>query len=312
MSTSPIHMRDAFIDRLYEFAKKDPDVVFISADFGAPALDRFREDLSGQFIHSGISEQHMIDMAGGLAISGKKVYTYAMAPFISLRCLEQVKCSLSMMELPVTILSVGIGLGYADSGPTHYTMEDFACLRSFPNVEVWTPGDSITALAIAELTYEQPALRYIRMDRSPLADVHTGPPSSWLDDGFAEVKSGGDVCIVSCGYMLHQALQAHARLKEEGIDCGIVDLFRVKPIDGSKLAVVLAGYKRIITVEEQVLSGGLGSAVLEILNDAGKPVPVHRMGLADRYYFENGGRDRLLEIAEISPDHIYEAVQGAG
>ena len=112
MSSTPIPMRDVFIDRLYELGSKDRDVVFISADFGAPALDRFREDLSGQFIHSGIAEQHMIDMAGGLAIAGKKVYTYGMAPFISLRCLEQVKCSLSMMELPVTILSVGVGLGY--------------------------------------------------------------------------------------------------------------------------------------------------------------------------------------------------------
>lgn len=304
-------MRDAFIDRLFDLGRADRDVVFISADFGAPSLDRFREKLPGQFIHSGISEQHMIDMAGGLAIAGKKVYTYAMAPFISLRCLEQVKCTLGMMELPVTILSVGVGLGYADSGPTHYTMEDFACLRSFPNMEVWTPSDGITALAIADLTYEKPALRYLRLDRSPLADVNTNPSPDWIDDGFSEVAAGEDVCIVSCGYMIHKALEAHARLKEEGIACGVVDLFRAKPLDGSKLADALGRYKRIVTVEEQVLAGGLGSVLLETLNDAGHLIPIHRMGLADRYYFENGGRDHLLDIANVSPDHIYDAVKQA-
>ena len=103
--------RDVFIDTIFEAAKKDKNVIFISADFGAPSLDKFREQLPNQFIHSGISEQHMIDMAAGLSLSGHKVFVYAMAPFITLRCLEQIKCSLAMMSLPVTILAVGVGLG---------------------------------------------------------------------------------------------------------------------------------------------------------------------------------------------------------
>ena len=135
--------RDAFINKVFELAEKDPSVYFISADFGAPALDQFREQLPDQFIHAGISEQNMIDVAAGLALDGNKVYVYAMAPFITLRCYEQLKCSLAMMNLPVTVIAVGPGLGYADAGPTHYLTEDFACLRALVQCELYSASDSI-------------------------------------------------------------------------------------------------------------------------------------------------------------------------
>ena len=103
----------------------------------------------------------MIDMAAGLALSGKKIYVYAMSPFITLRCLEQIKCSLAMMNLPVTVLSVGPGLGYADAGPTHYSNEDIACLRSIAGVQLYSASDSVVTKAIASLTLDNPKLRII-------------------------------------------------------------------------------------------------------------------------------------------------------
>ena len=165
--------RDVFIDVIYEAALKDKDVFFISADFGAPSLDKFRENLPKQFIHSGISEQHMIDMSAGLALSGKKVYVYAMAPFITLRCLEQIKCSLAMMDLPVTIIAVGVGLGYADAGPTHYLTEDIACMRSIVGLEIYSASDEYTTKFIAKKTLEDPKLRVVRLERHPLANIYT-------------------------------------------------------------------------------------------------------------------------------------------
>ena len=126
--------RDVFIDEIHAAARRDPAICFISADFGAPALDGYRAALPGQFIHAGISEQGTIDLAAGLALAGRKVYVYAMAPFITLRCMEQLKCTLAVMELPVTVIAVGVGLGYADSGPTHYTTEDLACMRALASV----------------------------------------------------------------------------------------------------------------------------------------------------------------------------------
>ena len=192
--------RDILIDKIYEMALKDKDIYFISADFGAPALDRLRDDLPEQFLHAGISEQNMIDVAAGLALSHKKVYVYAMGPFITLRCLEQLKCSLAQMNLPVTVISVGLGLGYADAGPTHYITEDLACLRSIVNFEVYTPSDLSTVLELAELTNRKPALRVLRLDRNAVENRYGQGVS--VDTGFAELKKGDRVGIFSCGYIL--------------------------------------------------------------------------------------------------------------
>jgi len=214
--------RDILIDKIYEMALKDKDIYFISADLGAPALDRLRDDLPEQFIHAGISEQNMIDVAAGLALSGKKVYVYAMGPFITLRCLEQLKCSLAQMNLPVTVISVGLGLGYADAGPTHYITEDLACLRAIVNFEVYTPSDLSTVVELAELINKKPALRVLRLDRNAVEDIHTQGIS--VDTGIVELKKGKQIGILSCGYVLQRILKNWAEVTNE-LDIVLVDVF---------------------------------------------------------------------------------------
>lgn len=303
--SEPVYQRDVFISEIFAAAKKDNDIIFVSADFGAPALDKFRKDLPKQFIHSGISEQHMVDMAAGLALSGKKVYIYAMAPFVTLRCLEQIKCSLALMSLPVTILAVGVGLGYADAGPTHYLTEDIACMRSIVGMEVASPCDKESTRAIARLTIAQPALRLVRMERHPLSSIY-GRGEFEPASGFYEVVPGAGVCVMSYGHLLHRALRVKRNM--DGTKFGVIDLFRVKPLS-VKLIEVLERYQSIITVEEQCLSGGFGSAVLEFMADNGLRLPVQRLGLRERYYFENGGREQLLDQAGVSDRDIKRAVE---
>jgi len=311
MSDKPLFPRDVFIDQLYEAAQKDRDIYIISADFGAPALDRFRDDLPGQFIHSGISEQHMIDMAAGMALCGKKVYAYAMAPFISLRCYEQIKAALSLMELPVTLLSVGVGVAYADAGPTHYITEDIACLRALNGMEVLTTCDPESSIEVAKLTLTKPALRYVRLDRDPQGPVYGGDFSASLDAGLHEIHAGDDVCIVSSGFMMQRALAARDELAKDGLNVGVVDLFRIKPIDFEVFNKVCGKYKAIVTLEEQGLEGGFGSAVLETVSDHGVAASVIRMGLPERYFFENGGRNHILDSNGLSVGDISDKVRKA-
>ncbi len=137
--------RDIFLDEVNKKLENDKDIYVMSADFGAASLDITRDRFKENFIHCGISEQAMFDIGTGLALEKKKVITYAMGPFISLRALEQIKCGPAMMNLPMTILSVGIGLGYADAGPTHYATEDFACLRAIGGTSIYTASDNIIA-----------------------------------------------------------------------------------------------------------------------------------------------------------------------
>jgi len=308
MTDKPLFPRDVFIDELYEAASKDKDIVIISADFGAPALDRFRDDLPDQFIHSGISEQHMIDMAAGMALCGKKVYAYAMAPFLSLRCYEQIKAALSLMDLPVTLLSVGVGVGYADAGPTHYITEDLACLRALNGMEVVTTCDPESSREVARLTLSKPALRYIRLDRDPELPVYNGDFSSAIDAGMHELHSGDDVCLVTSGYLMGRALATKNQLAEQGINAGVIDLFRIKPLNGGALRKILGRYKYVVTLEEQGLDGGFGSAVLEAVNDHGISTSIKRLGLPERYFFENGGRNYILDNNGLSVGDISKAV----
>jgi transketolase len=302
-------MRDVVVDAVYEAARRDRNVFFLSADLGAAALDRFRAELPGQFVHTGISEQHMIDLAAGLALSGKTVFCYAMASFLTARCYEQLKCALAAMRLPVTLIAVGVGCGYDDAGPTHYTLEDVACLRALAGIEILSPADAEATAGVVRLALEQPGLRALRLERPALPQVYGGRFAAALPAGLAEVAPGEDVCLVSSGYLLHRALAVRERLQGEGLVPGVVDLFRVKPIDGRALARVLGRYRAVVTVEEQFLPGGVGSAVLEACADAGLLMPVRRLGLPERYPFENGGRDHLLERAGLGVDDVAAAVR---
>ena len=163
--------RDAFINVITKKLETDKTIFFLSADFGAAALDGLREKFPNNFIHCGISEQAMLDVASGLALEGNKVFVYAMAPFISLRSIEQTKCGAGLMNLPICLISVGIGLGYADAGPTHYSTEDFACFRSIVGSSIYTPSDVNTAKMIAEDMLNVPKFSYVRLDREVLKNL---------------------------------------------------------------------------------------------------------------------------------------------
>lgn len=293
-------LRDAFIDELYYEAKKDKDIFFISADFGAPALDKFRNDLGGQFIHSGISEQHMIDMAAGLALSGKKVFTYAMAPFITLRCIEQIKCSLAMMNLPVTIISVGGGLSYADAGPTHYSNEDIGCMRSLVGIEINSPSDNISASKLVKETLQNPKLRLVRLDRAPLKTIYNDDFD--ISNGYKIINEGNnDKCVITYGYLLHKILNSD---KFDSIkNTSIIDLQTIKPFP-KNLIRILNQFKTIITYEEHCKDGGFGSAVGEVLLDNSISTSLKRMYLDEMYFFENGGREYLLDKYGLSIDKL--------
>jgi transketolase len=302
--------RDVIIDEIYDFAEKNRDVFFMSADFGAPSLDKFRLNLPNQFIHSGISEQHMIDMAAGLALDGNKVYVYAMAPFITLRCLEQIKCSLAMMNLPVTILGVGLGLGYADAGPTHYLNEDIAIMNSIVNLNISSPSDVNSTKFIAQQTIENPKLRYIRMEKNNLHDIY--PLSYNFDkEGYEKINNidTNDICILSYGYMTHKAIEAQKKLSSENIEVSIYDIINIKPLSDSLIREI-SKYKKIITVEEQTLNGGFGSIIINALMRNGiSNKNIKCLGLDDKYYFQNGGREFLLDQSGLSADSIYKTVK---
>jgi len=302
-----IGMRDAFFDALYEIFRKDENAVFITADNGAPTLDKFADDMPDQFYTVGIAEQQLIGMACGMAFEGKKVYTYAIAPFITLRCYEQNKLDMCAMNLPIVNIGVGRGYAYDIMGPTHHTVEDITIMRALPNLTIHNPADSVAAKALARISYENPSPQYIRFDRAGTPEVYTDREANF-DDGVIELEYGEDICIIATGIMVAQALQVRERLQALGLRVGVIDLCRLKPINTEVLFKYLSGVSNVVTLEEHLLAGGMGSAIAEIFIDEGVSIPTLRIGQNDRFVFDLGGREEIWRLYGLDVDGITNRV----
>lgn len=286
---SAVDMRDAFFLRLYDIARRDPAIVVLSNDFGAPSLDRFRADLPGQFVNAAISEQNMISMAAGMAMAGRKPVVYSIASFLTLRALEQVKVDICVMGAKVMLVGVGCGYAYSVDGPTHHATEDIAIMRALSGMTVWSPSESRVAGAMADLVSDLPGPAYLRFDRGRWP----GLGAFDLTHGLRVLGEGEQVAIIATGIMTHRALAVAETLRRSGVACRVVDLLRLSPPDRGGLLAALAGAGRVVTIEEQAAPGGLGGLVAEFMADEGLLRPLLRLAIDPALVFAYGDRDRL-------------------
>ena len=296
--------RDVFINKVAEHISRNPNTYFLSADFGAPALDKLRKSFPSNFIHCGISEQAMIDMATGMALEGKKIFAYAMAPFISLRAIEQAKCGPGLMNLPICLMSVGVGLGYADAGPTHYANEDYACTRAIVGSTIYTAADAQTAEMVAFELIKHPQFSYVRLDREPLPNIMGDITRKDVKEGYritGECRYSS-IALISHGRMVHTCMEM--QLKEPS-KYFVVDLFRSKPFPTNLHKCIPC--KGVVVVDEQTPSGNLASAVFEGFSKNGYYPKIVSRCLPERYIFENGGREYLLNQNGLSEKSIADA-----
>ena len=301
--------RDVFIQALYEKALVDKDIVFISADMGAPTLDQWAENLGDQFIAAGISEQNAINVAAGMAKEGKKVFVYMMASWFA-RCYEQIRYSCAMANNAITILGNGVALGYAPSGPAHEPNEDMALARTLLGIEVYSPSNENSTFQLVNLCLEKTQLRYIRLERSFDKEIkdftYTVENSSKVllrSSCYSQEK----IAIISSGYLLGRAKKVFDSLKDS-YDIKLIDLWRIKPLDSKNLSKILTDRTHIVTLEEQTLDAGFGSAICEFLFDNKLNPSVKRIGLPEYYIFENGTRDHLLDTNGLSFENIKDEV----
>lgn len=304
MTNSTIAMRDAFLDRLYDLAKEDRNIILVSADMGAPSIERFRRDLSSQYVNVGVAEQNMIMVAVGLTLGGKKVFTFTIGPFATARCFEFTKVDISLMNLPITIIGVGAGFSYDGDGPTHYTTEDVSIMRALPHMQILSPCDSIAAAKFADVAYGSNSPTYVRLDRQEVPEIYASSDS--FEEGFKELKPGNEICIVATANMVHNALKISERFAQQGRSIGVVDLFRLKPI-GEQFKRLLTKYKTIVSLEEHLLDGGMGSILAEIITDDRLPITLKRIGL-DRYVYAYG-RKNIQKLCGIDEDAIVTAIE---
>lgn len=299
-----VDLRDAFFDALYEMARQDRDVLFLTADMGAYSLERFRKELPRQFINVGIAEQNLVSVAAGMALSGKRVFIYSIVPFITQRCFEQVKIDLCVMHLPVTFIGAGPGLCYASDGATHHSTEDVALMRALPGLTILNPCDQFSAAGAARIGYTHDGPVYVRIDKGIQPQRHG--PATHFGQGAFMLKQGSDLMIVATGIMTHKAFELAGMLAANDIDAGIIDLFRIKPLNEAFLLNAVKGVKGLVTLEEHSLIGGIGSAVGELLIDADFPLPMKRYGVPDAYCTRCGDREWLHKFFEMDVATVLE------
>ena len=305
-SASDIDIRDAFFDEVYTIASKDPNVIFLTADMGAFSLAKFKEDLSSQYINVGVAEQNLVSIAAGLALGGKKVFIYSIAPFVTQRCYEQIKIDLSCMRLPVTIIGSGPGITYSSDGPTHHAIQDIAIMRALPEMTILNPSDPVTAAAAARISYKSDGPVYVRIDKGKLPLLYDNEED--FSDGLALLKAGRDLMIIATGVMVHQAFKVADELAKNSIDAGIIDLYRIKPINEELLLSVIEQSNRIISLEEHSIVGGIGSAIGEILVDNEKALPLKRIALADKNCVGYGDRDWMHSFYGLDVNSITKMI----
>ena len=308
-------MRDAFIGTLCDRMEADESIFFLTADLGAPALDRIRDEFPGRFINVGIAEQNLINVATGLALEGFNVYTYAIAPFITMRAYEQARVSLAVSSqvrpVNVTMIGLGGGVSYVVSGPTHHCLEDLAIMRLLPNMSVYCPSDWVVAEQLADHTRTTAGPKYIRFDGKALPALYADPAAIDLHKGFVQLASGVDICLVSTGFMTHRAL----KISQELPGVAVIDLFSLKPCNETELAAALFPYRHVITMEEAFINnGGLDSLVTKVVREHELVCRQHPIGFNDRYVFELGSRDHLHAINtmdEVAVIAMIDRLRGA-
>lgn len=312
MSVKPIAMRDAFLDRIWQAMGEDESIFFTTADFGSPVLDKIREQYPDRFANVGIAEQNLINVSAGLAIEGYKVFAYAIAPFITMRCYEQIRVNLALLSvvrpMNVNLIGVGAGYSYVVSGPTHQCYEDLSIMRALPNVRIYSPADHIATAAIFDECVAHSGPKYLRLDAQVLPVLYNNRTPD-LHHGFEVHQGGGHICMVATGYMMHTALQIAGRLGKAGIAVGVIDLFNITGFDEAALLAILKKYQGIVTMEEGFRGrGGLDAMMLNLAATSGVNAPILNIGVEGGYRFELGTRIELHEQVGIGVEVAYNKI----
>jgi transketolase len=303
-------MRKKALDSVYELAKVDDRVIFLGSDLGPDVLINMKKEMPDRFFMEGVSEQHIIGMAAGLAMEGFIPYVNTIATFITRRCYEQVALDLCLQDLPVRLIANGGGVVYAPLGPTHLAVEDIAIMRALPNMAVVAPCDADEMKRFMSSTLNWPHPIYIRLGKG--GDKVVSEEKFGFEMGKAILmREPGEGLIISTGVMTQLAIEAAEKLNQEGIACGVLHVHTIKPLDELQLSKLLPHVKAVVTVEEHTRIGGLGSAVLEFTNDnmPEQSSKIMRIGIPDQFAKQYGSQESLLNHWGITVENLVNSMK---
>lgn len=297
-------MRDSFIQRLYELACDNPKIMLLTGDLGFGVFNTFSERLPKQFLNVGVAEQSLIGVATGLALEGKIPFVYSLANFPTLRCLEQIRNDACYHDANVKIVSMGGGFSYGALGMSHHATEDLSILRALPNMTIVAPSDDWEAAEATSALVKTSGTCYLRLDKTSAKANHHPAESFRLGKG-RQLRDGDDITLISTGGILVEALQAARILSLQDIECRVVSLHTLKPLDEELILDAVSNTGGLITIEENTVDGGLGGAISEFcLENQAIPSTFGRIGLRNCFSSIVGSQDYLRSKYQMDSSYI--------
>ena len=295
----------AFINQLCALAEQDERIWLLCGDLGYSVIDTFADRFPSRYLNVGVAEQNMTGVAAGLALEGKNVFTYSIANFPIMRCMEQIRNDVCYHDLNVKIVAVGGGLAYGSHGYTHHAVEDLAVMSAMPNLMIAAPADPIEARAITELFVTTHGPGYLRLGKAGEPILHAADTKVELGRAI-QVVDGGDLTVIGIGGMLGTVLKASEELRQRGIYPRILSMPFLIPLDTAAILDAAEETGAILTVEEHG-PGGLGAAVAETLAMRGRAVSFRSLRLAKSPIKMSGTQEELRAAQGLSVEGIIQA-----
>lgn len=300
-------MRDTFVRTLIKKARKDDRIWVVSPDMGFSVFEDFIKEFPDRFINVGIAEQNAVNIASGLALSGKIPYVYSIIPFVTMRCFEQVRVNLAYMNTNVRLVGVGAGLTYGPAGTTHHAIEDISIMRSLPNMTVCCPCDPVETEKIVEQSIDYKGPMYIRLIKNREANIHAD--NKEITIGNPEILSeGDDLTIISTSSMVQTVVDISKELRPS-INIKVVDIHTIKPIDKNAIVDLISNEKPLLVMEEHNIIGGLGSTIAEIVAESPYNPKFKRIGIEDLYTHHIGSQDFLKKQLKLDKNSLVQQIQ---
>ncbi len=291
-------MRNIFIKKLTEEAKKNKNIYLLTGDLGYNSFEEFASMFPNQFINCGVAENNMVGISSGLALTGKKVFVYSIIPFLIFRSLEQIRNNICHNNLDVKIIGGGGGFSYGEQGISHNPTEDFAVVKSLPNIKIYSPGTSNETEFCIESMIKDQGPSFIRLGKVPEIDFEIS--NNPLSNKGNVIKEGENVLLLTTGNIISEAFKASKILEDKKIRVKIISFHSIKPLDSQNVIDHIKEFNNVFSIEEHNIIGGFGSSIEEILFENNiHTINFKKIGLNNKVHNEIGNQNYLRNLNNI-------------
>lgn len=302
-------MRTTFIEALIEEAEKNKDIVLLTGDLGFSVFESFKEKFPDRYFNMGVAEQNMIGVAAGLALRGKKVFVYSIIPFVTFRCLEQVRNDLCYPDLGVVIVGFGSGVAYGESGFSHHSMDDIGALKSTPGITILAPSNISETRSLVRkcLNYSHPV--YLRLGKSNEINDKAAGKSDELSIGDVNfIKKGSELALIAHGSIMSEVLTAYEKLCKKGFSPSVISVPTIKPLNKKIFKDIFSEHKYIAVIEEHNSLGGLGSSIFSINKNNDSQNKFLHIAMPDKFIEDIGSSGYLRKRMGLDSDSIFKKI----